>query len=121
MVRGHMRLVRSPVGLHYDANFPGDFSLTSRNLRVDSNGARKKVSVDWCSRTRRIELRRQRSGRRRSNGIEVPGAVRTTLGNLLLGVSYRYNPNSTLNLSVGVGVTRDTPDVSFTLRGPITF
>lgn len=55
------------------------------------------------------------------NGIAVPGSVRTTLGNLLLGISYRYNPTSTLNLSVGVGVTRDTPDVSFTLRAPITF
>ena len=55
------------------------------------------------------------------NGVTVPGSVRTTLGNLLLGVSYRYNPNATLNLSLGVGVTRDTPDVSFTLRTPITF
>jgi hypothetical protein len=60
-------------------------------------------------------------GKTQQNGIEVPGAVRTTLGNLLLGISYRYNPTSTLNLSVGVGVTRDTPDVSFTLRTPITF
>jgi hypothetical protein len=55
------------------------------------------------------------------NGVEVPGSVRTTLANLLLGVSYRYNPTSTLNLSLGVGVTRDTPDVSLTLRTPITF
>ena len=60
-------------------------------------------------------------GKTRQNGDDVPGAVRTTLGNLLLGISYRYNPTSTLNLSVGVGVTRDTPDVSFTLRAPITF
>ncbi len=60
-------------------------------------------------------------GKTQQNGIEVPGAVRTTLGNLLLGISYRYNATSTLNLSVGVGVTRDTPDVSFTLRTPITF
>ncbi len=60
-------------------------------------------------------------GRTQQNGIDVPGSVRTTLGNLLLGVSYRYNQTSTLNLSLGVGVTRDTPDVSFTLRAPITF
>jgi len=60
-------------------------------------------------------------GKTQQNGIEVPGAVRTTLGNLLLGISYRYNATSTLNLSVGVGVTRDTPDVSFTMRAPITF
>jgi len=51
----------------------------------------------------------------------VAGSVRTTLGNLLLGVSYRYNPTSTLNMSLGVGVTRDTPDVSFTMRTPLTF
>jgi hypothetical protein len=60
-------------------------------------------------------------GKTQQNGADVPGAVRTTLGNLLLGISYRYNPTSTLNLSVGVGVTRDTPDISFTLRTPITF
>ncbi|HEU5135905.1 MAG TPA: hypothetical protein VFU13_12220 [Steroidobacteraceae bacterium] len=60
-------------------------------------------------------------GRTKQNGVVVPGAVRTTLGNLLIGVSYRYNPTSTLNFSVGVGVTRDTPDVSFTMRAPITF
>jgi hypothetical protein len=60
-------------------------------------------------------------GKTQQNDIEVPGSVRTTLGNLLLGISYRYNTTSTLNLSVGVGVTRDTPDVSFTLRAPITF
>jgi hypothetical protein len=60
-------------------------------------------------------------GRTQQNRVDVPGAVRTTLGNLLLGVSYRYNPTSTLNLSLGVGVTRDTPDVSFTLRAPLTF
>jgi hypothetical protein len=60
-------------------------------------------------------------GKTEQNGVEVPGAVRSTLGNLLLGVSYRYNASSTLNLSVGVGVTRDTPDVSFTVRGPLTF
>lgn len=55
------------------------------------------------------------------NGQEVAGAVRTTLGTLLLGISYRYNPYATLNVSLGVGVTRDTPDVTFTFRTPITF
>ncbi|HKE96298.1 MAG TPA: hypothetical protein VKB34_18455 [Povalibacter sp.] len=55
------------------------------------------------------------------NDVDVPGSVRTTLGTLSLGVSYRYNPTATLNLSLGVGVTRDTPDVAFTLRAPLTF
>lgn len=55
------------------------------------------------------------------NDIDVPGSVRTTLGTLMLGVSYRYNPLATLNLSLGVGVTRDTPDITFTMRAPLTF
>lgn len=55
------------------------------------------------------------------NGVDVPGSVRTTLGTLSLGVSYRYNPTATLNLALGVGVTRDTPDVTFTVRAPLTF
>jgi hypothetical protein len=55
------------------------------------------------------------------NGVDVPGSVRTTLGTLSLGVSYRYNPTATLNLALGVGVTRDTPDVNFTVRAPLTF
>jgi hypothetical protein len=59
--------------------------------------------------------------RTRQNDVVVPGAVRTALGTLLLGMSYRYNATSALNLSLGVGVTRDTPDVTFTVRTPVTF
>ena len=51
----------------------------------------------------------------------VAGSVVTQLGTLLLGYSYRLNPSTTLNLSVGAGITRDTPDVSITLRMPVTF
>jgi hypothetical protein len=54
------------------------------------------------------------------NDLPVPGAVRTQLGTLLLGYSYRLNNKRTLNVSVGVGVTRDTPDVSLTVRIPTT-
>jgi hypothetical protein len=43
------------------------------------------------------------------------------LATLLLGYSYRFNPSSTLNVSVGAGLTRDTPDVSLTVRLPVTF
>ncbi len=55
----------------------------------------------------------------RYDGSKAEG-VRVQLGSLLLGYSYRLNDKRTLNLSVGVGVTRDTPDVQLTLRVPIT-
>ena len=51
----------------------------------------------------------------------VPGSVRTQLGTLLLGYSYRYNDTRSLSIAVGAGVTRDTPDVSLTVRMPFTF
>jgi hypothetical protein len=53
------------------------------------------------------------------NGGKAEG-VRVQLGSLLLGYSYKLNEKRTLNLSVGVGVTRDTPDLQLTLRMPIT-
>jgi len=55
------------------------------------------------------------------NGQRVPGSVRTILGTLLVGYSYRLSPKMTLNLSVGAGLTRDTPDLTVTLRLPIQF
>jgi hypothetical protein len=55
------------------------------------------------------------------NGEVVPGSVRTQLATLLLGYSYRLNANTSLNVSVGAGLTRDTPDVSLTVRLPMTF
>lgn len=58
--------------------------------------------------------------RTRQNGITVPGSVRTQLGTLLVGYSYRLNAQRSLNVSVGIGVTRDTPDVSITVRLPAT-
>lgn len=47
--------------------------------------------------------------------------MRITQGTLLVGYSYRFNNRYTLNLSVGAGVTRDTPDLTVTVRLPITF
>ena len=54
-------------------------------------------------------------------GQPVPGSVRTQLGTLLLGFSYRINDRRTINVSVGAGLTRDTPDVSLMARMPLTF
>nr|WP_229632273.1 acetate kinase [Pseudoduganella violaceinigra] len=56
--------------------------------------------------------------RTRQNGVPAPGSVRTQLGTLLLGFSYRLDPKKTVNISVGAGLTRDTPDVSLLLRFP---
>jgi len=60
-------------------------------------------------------------GRMKQNGITVPGSVRTQLGTLLLGFSYRFNEKRSMSVAVGAGVTRDTPDVSLTLRLPFNF
>lgn len=63
----------------------------------------------------------QSVARMRQGGKIVPGSVRTQLGTLLLGYSYRVSPKRTINVSVGAGITRDTPDVALTVRVPFTF
>lgn len=60
-------------------------------------------------------------GKTQQNGQDAPGAVRVVLGTLVLGGTYRFNENATLNIALGVGVTRDTPDTTLTMRVPITF
>ena len=60
-------------------------------------------------------------GRVKLNGTPVPGSVRTQLATLMLGYSYRYSPKTSVNISVGAGLTRDTPDLTLTARIPFTF
>lgn len=60
-------------------------------------------------------------GRTKQNGEEVAGAVRVTLGTLLLGGTYRFSDKVSLNMALGVGVTRDTPDLTLTARVPVSF
>jgi len=57
----------------------------------------------------------------KQNGQTVIGSVRTQLASLLLGYSYRYSAKSVLNVSVGAGLTRDTPDLQLTVRFPMSF
>ena len=57
----------------------------------------------------------------KQNGQTLPGSVRVMLGTLLLGGSYRFNDHTSLNVSLGVGVTRDTPDTTLMVRVPVTF
>ncbi|HVE54206.1 MAG TPA: acetate kinase [Ramlibacter sp.] len=59
-------------------------------------------------------------GRTKQNGQTVPGSVRTQLATLLLGYSHRFNDKRTINLSVGAGLTRDTPDLTLTVRVPFS-
>lgn len=59
--------------------------------------------------------------RTKQNGAAVPGSVRTQLGTLLMGFSYRFNDKRSLNVSVGAGLTRDTPDVTLSVRMPFNF
>ena len=59
--------------------------------------------------------------RMRQNGAPVAGSVRAQLGTLLLAYSYRLSDKRTLNVAIGAGVTRDTPDVSLTVRVPTNF
>lgn len=59
-------------------------------------------------------------GRTRQNGDPVRGSVRTQLSSLLLGYSYRYNEKTAFSLTVGAGLTRDTPDMTVILKVPMS-
>ncbi|OZB57914.1 MAG: acetate kinase [Lysobacterales bacterium 14-68-21] len=60
-------------------------------------------------------------GLTRQNGQKVAGTARSVLGTLLIGGSYRYDSKRTLNFTLGVGVTRDTPDATVTVRVPMMY
>ena len=60
-------------------------------------------------------------GRTRQNGVPLATSVRTQLASLLLGYSYRYTDKTTLSVTVGAGLTRDTPDLTLNLRIPMSF
>jgi hypothetical protein len=57
-------------------------------------------------------------GKTRLNGVVAPDSVRVQLGTLLLGLSWKLSPRQTVSLTLGAGVTRDTPDVTLTIRLP---
>ena len=59
-------------------------------------------------------------GRTRQNGDVVRGSVRTQLASLLLGYSYRYSDKTTFSITVGGGLTRDTPDLTLNLKVPMS-
>lgn len=59
-------------------------------------------------------------GKTKVNGMVAPDSVRVQLGTLLLGYSLRLSSQRTLSLSLGAGLTRDTPDLTLTLRVPMS-
>lgn len=60
-------------------------------------------------------------GRTKQNGSSVASSVRAQLATLQMGYSYRLSQRTTLNVSVGAGLTRDTPDLTLTVRLPMSF
>lgn len=60
-------------------------------------------------------------GRTMQNGDPVRGSVRTQLASLLMGYSYRYSDKTAFSISVGAGLTRDTPDLTLNLKIPMSF
>lgn len=55
------------------------------------------------------------------NGSFPSDATSTQLGELLIGYSYAFTHSTSLNVSLGAGLTRYTPDVDLTIRVPILF
>lgn len=55
------------------------------------------------------------------SGRKVPGSTKVWLGSLLIGGSYRFSDKRTLNVTLGVGITRDTPDATVIVRVPMMF
>jgi hypothetical protein len=60
-------------------------------------------------------------GKSTVNGVTPPTELSTQLASLLVGYSYRLNKTTSLNLSIGAGLTNDTPDTQITLRVPMRF
>lgn len=60
-------------------------------------------------------------GKTKINGGYAINSVRNQLGTLLVGYSQRINPTTSLNVSLGAGITRDTPDLTLSVRLPMSF
>lgn len=57
-------------------------------------------------------------GKPKENGKEIPGSVIVQIGSLLVGCSYRLNEKTSINLSLGAGLTPAASNVQLTLRLP---
>lgn len=57
----------------------------------------------------------------KQNGQVTPNSQVVQLGTLLLGFSYRLSARTNMNLALGLGVTRDAPDLQLTVRFPMRY
>lgn len=57
----------------------------------------------------------------RFNGTVPSDATSTQLGQLLIGYAYSFSRSTSLNVSLGAGLTRNTPDVDINIRVPFMF
>ena len=56
--------------------------------------------------------------RNRLNGEYSDGSRVAQVGSISTGVSYRFTPKRSVNISVGFGITNDAPDANLTVRIP---
>jgi len=54
------------------------------------------------------------------DGLNVKTSTQTS-GMLNMGLGYRVSPKTTLNFSVGIGLTDDSPNLSLGLNVPLAF
>jgi hypothetical protein len=60
-------------------------------------------------------------GKSKVNGSTPPNELITQIGSLQMGYAYRLTSTTNLNLTLGIGATKDAPDVQINLRLPIMF
>ncbi len=60
-------------------------------------------------------------GNTKLNGEPIPLSETLKVGSLLLGYSYRVTPDTSINISIGAGLTADAPDMQLGLRMPMAF
>jgi len=60
-------------------------------------------------------------GKTKVDSTSAATEISSQLASLLVGYSYRLNKTTNLNLSIGAGLTSDTPNTQITLRVPIRF
>jgi hypothetical protein len=57
----------------------------------------------------------------KQNGVDIPGSDLAQVGTLIFGFSHRSGKRTNINVSLGIGVTDDAPDVHMSLRMPMSF
>jgi hypothetical protein len=135
-LQGNLTLAKSndPVvffgNLSYTANFPGDHTVMANDPTNpsatmvghfkpgDSAGFQlgsilalnpeTSMTLGWDQRFTRVT---------QLNGVDVPASYLVE-GTLRLGTTYLYAPGRTVDLSFGVGLTPDTPNLQFSVGLP---